>query len=155
MKKLLFLFSFCLFFALISCVESTSYSETSDNFSENHWLKDESKTFNFSLKESTRNYDLSINLSHVYDFQYESVPMTISIIGSDNKEQIINFDLKIKDKSGKDLGDCSGDICDLKQLIKENIALSRGDHKIIVKQNFNGKYLPNIIAVGIELKNKN
>ena len=42
--------------------------------------------------------------------------MTISIIGSDNKEQIINFDLKIKDKSGKDLGDCSGDICDFKTI---------------------------------------
>jgi gliding motility-associated lipoprotein GldH len=154
MKKLLFLLSFCLFSTLFSCVQPTSYSETSDDFPENHWLKDESKAFNFSIKESDRNYDLSINLSHVYDFQYVSVPMTISIIGSDNKEQIINFDLKIKDKSGKDLGDCSGDICNLKQLIKENITLSKGDYKIIVKQNFKGKYLPNIIAVGIELKNK-
>ena len=154
MKKLLFLLSIFLFFTLISCFQSTSYSETSDDFLDNHWLKNEAKTFDFAVKETNGNYDLYLNLSHVYDFQFESIPLSLTLIDSNKKEQTINFDLKIKDKSGKDLGDCSGDICDLKQVIKQNMSLSKGDYKIIVKQNFKGKYLPNIIALGIELKNK-
>jgi hypothetical protein len=59
------------------------------------------------------------------------------------------MDLVVKDATGKDIGDCTGDICDVYAPIQTNIKLQKGTYTIEVKSAFEGPYLPNILGVGV------
>lgn len=146
-STLLFLLS-CLF---ISCNSKNVFSETKDDFTANQWPKKEVQPFSFSIEEDSKNYDLSITISHVYDYQFESVPMEVGITNPKGETEILFFDLIIKDSEGKDKGDCLGDLCDLKQTFKKNIKLSKGNYTVHISHRFNHDYLPNITSLGLEV----
>ncbi|HMK06122.1 MAG TPA: hypothetical protein VK476_01245 [Flavobacterium sp.] len=150
MKKIyLLLFSLI---AIYSCDKTSSaYYKVYDNFESNRWQKADTKKFAFSITDDAA-YDVALKFSHVYDYQFDSVPMTVLIVGPDGKEEKFPIDLKIKDASGKELAECAGDICDLNYKIKSNINLPKGDYKVTVSHDFNGPYLPNILGIGLDVK---
>ena len=96
-------------------------------------------------------YDLTFRFSHVYDYQFDSVPIAFSIENPKGEKENFNIDLAIKDSSGKQLAECAGDVCDLKFKIKEKIKLTKGTYKVTVSQSFNGPYLPNVIGIGLDV----
>ena len=55
------------------------------------------------------------------------------------------------DENGKELGDCAGDICDLKHLLVSKAKLLKGEHQITVTHSFHFDYLPNIIHIGLDV----
>lgn len=148
--KILFLTFFIV--VLISCNSKTVFSETKDGFTANQWQKKEPQQFSFSITEDLKNYDLSLTISHVYDYQFESVPMEVGITNPKGETEILLFDLLIKDPKGKDKGDCLGDLCDLKQTFKKNLKLSKGNYTVHVSHRFNYDYLPNITSLGLEVE---
>jgi gliding motility-associated lipoprotein GldH len=136
---------------LISCNSKTIFSEIKEGFTANQWPKKEVQSFSFSIEEENKNYDLSITISHVYDYQFDSVPMEVGITNPKGETEILFFDLIIKDAKGKDKGDCLGDLCDLKQTFKKNIKLSKGNYTVHIAHRFNHDYLPNITSLGLEV----
>ena len=50
------------------------------------------------------------------------------------REEKIPFDVKIKDASGKQIAECAGDICDLKQKIKEHVTFVKGNYKVTINE---------------------
>ena len=151
-KSLLFLLSF---FILISCDKKSVYSEFYKNNEDNRWLKSDSKTFQFTIEDSSKLYDIDFNFSHVYDYQFASVPIDFEIENPKGEKEKFTIDLMIKDNSGKEIGDCSGDICDLKYKIKPKTKLEKGTYKIIISNGFKREYLPNVIGLGIEVSKLN
>jgi gliding motility-associated lipoprotein GldH len=147
-RILLIVSCFCLF---VSCKQNQIYRKIDDNFSENRWEQKDAKNYDFSIDDESKLYDINFLFGHVYDYQFEQVPIYFKIIDPTGKEENFSIDLKIKDSNGKDLGGCSGDFCDLKQLLKEKAKLQKGNYKIIVSQHFKGPYLPNVLAIGIEV----
>jgi gliding motility-associated lipoprotein GldH len=149
--KTKFLFIFCAILFFVSCKNSNSFYSDFQTFgAENQWKKTDVKTFNFTIQNNEK-YNLALKFSHVYDFQFESVPMQITIINPNGKQEIVPFDLQLKDASGKDIGECAGDICDLTYVFKENASLEKGNYTIKVSQNFAHSYLPNAIGVGVDV----
>jgi hypothetical protein len=59
------------------------------------------------------------------------------------------MDLVVKDTMGHDIGDCTGDICDVYAPIQSRIKLQKGTYTIEVKNGFEGPYLPNILGLGV------
>ncbi|KIX22343.1 hypothetical protein SY27_00325 [Flavobacterium sp. 316] len=143
---------FLVFLFLLSCDKDIVYSKFYSDFKENRWLTKEVKSFDFLIKNNESKVDLILHLGHVYDFQFQSVPFNVIIFYPDGKKESIPINLKIKDENGKDLADCSGDICDLYFTIKEKMALQKGKYKVEIKNNFSGDYLPNVLGVGIKVK---
>lgn len=140
-----------LFFMLISCTKSGIYSKYDSLGETNRWEQPDMKTYEFTVDNDTALYDIKFHFSHVYDYQFASVPMTFSITGPGGKTENIALDLPIKNEKGEQLAECSGDICDLIYLIKGKTKLQKGLYKITVAHNFQGPFLPNVIGVGLEV----
>jgi hypothetical protein len=59
--------------------------------------------------------------------------------------------IKIKDNEGNDRGDCTGDYCDVEEMVFENISLQKGNYKVRIINEFNSDYLPNVLGLGIRI----
>lgn len=149
MKKILFLL--CLI-AMVSCKKTVVASEIRKDFADKQWLATDVKTFNLKIKRDIDNADIKILFSHVYEPQYESVPLEISIESPSGEKDEIVVNLQLKDEDGNDLSDCSGDICDLHTVVKEGVSLKKGIYKISVTNKFAYEYLANVLAVGASIE---
>ncbi len=136
---------------IISCKKNLTFSEFDSSFKSNRWEKKEVKEYNFIIDDETKYYNLTLVFSHVYGYQFPSIPIKVELTNTDNMENIV-FDLQIIDKNGKQIGDCAGDICDLKYTFKEKTKLLKGKYKLKLSHTFNGPYLPNVIGVGLNVE---
>ena len=148
--KILLLLS--LFTILISCSKQNEYNKFVEFGTENRWQKPDVKTFEFDLTDDAQ-YNLTFRFSHVYDYQFASVPIHFSIEKPNGEKDNFSIDLPIKDSAGKDLGECAGDVCDLNYKIKEKTKLAKGKYKVTVSHSFTGPYLPNVIGIGLKVEN--
>lgn len=148
--KLLFLFF--LASLLTSC--SNNHFRQFDVLPEDHrWQLSDKKLYEFEIDDEFQLYNVVLQFSHVYDYQFTSVPLYITIESPDGKTEELNIDLKIKDDSGKELAECAGDVCDLYYKIMEKTKLQKGSYKISISQSFKGPYLPNVIGIGLKVEN--
>lgn len=148
--KTVFFFSFIIL--LFSCKDASVYSKFDDGFTNNRWQKTDQKTYEFAITDEAPLYDIVLKFSHVYDYQFGQVPIAVEITDPSGKKEKFTIDLKIKDNSGKELGDCAGDICDLKFNLKDKIKLTKGSYIVTVSNSFNGPYLPNVLGVGLNVE---
>lgn len=135
----------------VSCDKSKLFSQFDTFGEDNRWQKSDAKVYEFTIDDDSQLYDLTFRFSHVYDYQFDSVPIAFSIENPKGEKENFNIDLAIKDSSGKQLAECAGDVCDLKFKIKEKIKLTKGTYKVTVSQSFNGPYLPNVIGIGLDV----
>ena len=136
---------------LSSCNEKKIFDELKKDFTENRWQKSEVKDFEFSIDQEGRNYSVNVHFAYLSDFVINPVPMTVTILHPDNSEETKKINIIVKDKDGKETGDCGGDYCDIRESIFKNEALKKGNYKITIQQNFDGPYLPNVNGIGIEV----
>jgi gliding motility-associated lipoprotein GldH len=146
-----FIFSIFAVFLLISCSEKTDYNKFIKLPEDHRWLKSDSKIFEFTIDDDTKLYDVTFEFSHIYDYQFASVPIKIDVKNPSGEEEFHNIDFNIKDSKGKPLADCGGDICDMSMNVLEKTKLFKGKYQIKVSQDFDGPYLPNVIGVGIKV----
>lgn len=147
-KILLTLVSLLLF---ISCDKSSVFSEFDKMPTDNRWQKSDVKIYEFSIDDDSKLYNLEFKFSHIYDYQFDSVPINFAIENPSGKTEKFTIDLMIKDDSGKELGECSVDICDLNFKIKEASKLEKGTYKITISNGFKRKYLPNVLGIGLDV----
>jgi gliding motility-associated lipoprotein GldH len=145
------IYFFLVILVFVSCDTSSVYSKRDTDFKNNQWQKTDSRTYDFTIADDTKLYDIEFNFGHVYDYQFDAVPITIKMVNPSGEVETIPFNLQLKDKKGKDLGDCSGDICDVKKVVKEKVKLTKGKYKIMISHTFKHTYLPNILSVGIDV----
>jgi gliding motility-associated lipoprotein GldH len=149
--KLKFIFPIFAFLLLISCSEKTDYKKFIKLPEDHRWLKSDSKIFEFTIDDDTKLYDVTFEFSHIYDYQFASVPIKIDVKNPSGEEEFHNIDFNIKDSKGKPLADCGGDICDMSMNVIEKTKLLKGKYQIKVSHDFNRPYLPNVIGVGIKV----
>jgi gliding motility-associated lipoprotein GldH len=150
MKKLYYII-FVLLVVFSSCADANSYHKMYSDFPDNRWDPTTKKDFDFTIADA-ESYDLILEFSHVYDYQFDSVPIVIAITNPDGSNQNVPIDLQIKDASGEQLADCVGDVCDLNTPIKSGIKLAKGNYHLSISQTFEGPYLPNVLGVGLHVK---
>lgn len=144
--------AFLCIFALASCGKDIVYDEFTRNFDQNRWAKSDVKSFEFTLKDSTASYDLDVEFSHVAGFQFGNIPVQIELTSPDSQVIVEHMIIQIKDATGRDRGDCTGDYCDLSQMAFTGRQMVAGKYKIRISNEFDNAYLPNVIGLGITLK---
>ena len=112
---------------------------------ENRWYEKDSKKFEFEIIEEG-NYSIFIELSHVLGTQFEKLPVELKVTRPNGASETAQLELNCT-KS-----ECVGDICDLKQLIKEKQKLVKGIYKIEIKPKTPFEFAPNIIGVGFSVE---
>jgi gliding motility-associated lipoprotein GldH len=146
MKKIMLFVAFML---LISCNKNKIYHRFDKDFDLNRWNESDIQSYDFTILEEN-SYDIIIEFSHIYNYDMASIPLVITMKSPDGNEKIEKLDLAIKDDSGKQLADCSGDICDLKFTYKSNLNLLKGDYSIsIANVSPQFGFLPNVLGIGL------
>lgn len=138
-----------LVFVFLSCNKNKVYDDFDSSFDNNRWDASDVRVFEFENKQSEGVCDVKLHFGHISGFQFKQVPLEVEITAPDGKTEMLPVTMKLIDDSGKDLGDCSGDICDVFQTIKTFQNLEKGKYKVAVKSKFAGPYLPNVLGVGI------
>lgn len=133
-----------------SCSKQNHFSQFIEFPDDNRWDLSEKKTFEFEIEDDTKIYNVSFLFSHIYGYQFNSVPIIFEIKNPDGTTEEIKENLIIKD-DGEHVTDCTGDICDLNYIFKPKTKLQKGKYKIIISHNFNGPYLPNVIGIGLKV----
>lgn len=148
--KITFLFAALTLF--VSCDKSKLFSQFDTFGEENRWQNSDVKVYEFAIDDDSQSYDLTFRFSHVFDYQFASVPIQFVIESPDGKKEILAIDLAIKETNGKEIAECAGDVCDLKYKLKTKTKLLKGTYKVTVSHNFKGaSYLPNVIGIGLEV----
>ncbi len=133
-----------------SCDKNRIYRDFDSNFEKNHWESNDSRSFTFTL-EKDENANLALHFGHIFDFQFDAIPLQVGITYPDGHTEILPINLKIKNEKGEDIADCSGDVCDLYYNIKNNTLFQKGTYLVIITNKFNAAYLPNVLGVGIQV----
>ena len=148
-SKMLFVF---MLFLLQSCNTNEIYNSFDRDFKENRWNTTDERIFEYSNTNSEALVALKVHFGHIYGYQFESIPLEVAITSPSGNSEVILFDLQLKDAAGNELGDCSGDICDVYFQIKPDAKLEKGKYTFRIKNNFNGSYLPNVLGIGISIE---
>lgn len=114
------------------------------------WAQKEPKKITLTLKEAGT-YTAFVEGSVVYGSQFPSLPMTWELSGT-NLNENGTLSLALKNEKGEALGDCTGDVCDVKQQLFTGKPFNAGTYTFTLKNTFEFPYFPNIIALGISLE---
>ena len=144
--------SFLFLLVLVSCYKGTIYDKVYNDFPGNHWLAGDIKTFDFTLDEKVDAGKIELLFSHVSESQFPVVPLQVIMVYPSGKAETIPVNLLFKDGDGKSLSNCVGDVCDLTQTIKDVNGLEKGNYKITVQNKFDNPYLPNVLALGLTIR---
>jgi gliding motility-associated lipoprotein GldH len=136
-------------FIFFSCNKNKIYDDFDSNFENNRWEENNIRVFEFENKQSKEACDLKLHFGYINGFQFKEVPLEVEITTPDGESEVLSINVKLIDESGKDIGDCTGDICDVFQTIKTFETLENGKYKVTVKSKFTGPYLPNVLGVGV------
>lgn len=135
---------------MVSCHSGDVLNTLDTDFPDNRWQADTSKTFSFTIEKEGK-YDVVVRFSHVAGFQFPEVPMKLSLSLPNVPAYLYEQRLEVVDASGKDKGNCSGDICDLEQTFASHIELAPGTYTATLTQRFPNAYLPNVLGVGLRV----
>lgn len=138
---------------ILSCQYNSVYNKMDLEFDQNRWYKNSPKNHLFSIEQEGK-YDVFIHFKHVYDFQFDSIPLIIKSKNPDGKMDVITFYLSVKNEKEKDRGDCVGDICDLKEILFASKEMKSGNHEVSIEHQFKHDYLPNVLGVGLSVEKR-
>lgn len=133
-----------------SCENDQNLSESYD-FPETHqWQKSEPKTFTFTI-ENAGTFNGVLMGSFVYGSQFSKLPLALTV-SNEEKTEKQPLTLLIKNAKGEECGDCTGDVCDVKQTVFTAKHFDPGTYTFTLENTFEYPYFPNIIALGMELE---
>lgn len=150
MKYLKFSAAFA-FLLLVACDKNNVYSKFDKDFDDNRWLQTDVRTYDFEITAASQSYDLLLDFSHIAGFQFNNIPIEVTLTNPDQTPTTQTVLLQIIDAEGKELGDCDGDYCDILQPVFKNKKLAAGKYHVAIANKFNGPYLPNVLGFGIKV----
>ncbi len=126
----------------------------------NAWNKDSIVTFNLPELDSTKRYNLFVNLRANNDYKYNNLFLIVALELPNGFTKVDTLEYQMADPDGTMLGDGFSDIKESKLFYKENVRF-RSSYKIHIKQAVreNGKVpgvkaLDGITEVGFRIEKK-
>ncbi|MFV8368747.1 gliding motility lipoprotein GldH [Flavobacterium sp. LB2R40] len=124
------------------------------------WHKDSIVTFNLPELDSTKRYDLFVNLRANNKYQYNNLFLIVALELPNGFTKVDTLEYQMADPDGTLLGDGFSDIKESKLFYKENVRF-RSKYKVYIKQAVreNGKVpgvtaLDGITEVGFRIEKK-
>jgi gliding motility-associated lipoprotein GldH len=113
----------------------------------NAWHKDSIVSFNLPELDSTKRYNLFINLRDNNNYQYNNLFLIVALEKANGFTKVDTLEYQMADVDGTLLGNGFSDIKESKLYYKENVAF-KGKYKVHIKQAVRetGK-IPGVIAL--------
>jgi gliding motility-associated lipoprotein GldH len=124
------------------------------------WNKDSIVTFDLPVLESTKRYNLFVNLRDNNNYKYNNLFLIVSLESPNGYTKVDTLEYQMANPDGTLLGEGFTDLKESKLYYKENVRF-RGKYKVHIKQAVreNGKVpgvtlLEGITEVGFRIENK-
>ena len=131
------IFLVCIVFCLIftsSCKPEYIYNKTI-KIQNSTWSFTDSLNFDFSISDTSKYYDLFLNLKHSPDYAGQNLYSRIYTTFPDGTNAVDTISLELTNKMGSWLGKCNSSSCDLDLLLKSKTRFQNiGDYKIKLEQ---------------------
>lgn len=145
------IYALVLALALFAC-NDTVFDQYDRDFDNNRWVKSDVRQYHFAIADTAGRYDLIVDFSHVAGFQFGLVPISVTLQSANEQPITEHLLLRIKDANGNDIGDCTGDYCDIAHIVFSDLNLKRGKYKVSIANEFDNDYLPNVVGLGIRVQ---
>ena len=126
----------------------------------NAWNKDSIVTFDLPVLDSTKRYNLFVNLRDNNSYKYNNLFLIVSLESQNGYTKVDTLEYQMAAPDGTLLGDGFTDVKESKLYYKDNVRF-RGKYKVHIKQAVreNGKVpgvtlLEGITEVGFRIENK-
>ena len=148
-KTLRYIIYFCLL-SHWACNNGTLYEETKTIPAP--WKYADKVAFDYEVKDTTKAYDLLVNISHTDNFAYENIYMMITTIfpGGDSTRNPLSLQLAGPD--GQWQGSCSGQTCELLIPVSSGAYFKKpGTYSLIFEQYSREEGLTGIEQLGLTI----
>jgi gliding motility-associated lipoprotein GldH len=142
-----------LFFALflLSCNGDVAFQER-EAIANNVWTYDAPLSFTFEIKDTSRTYDVILDIEHTREFGYQNLYTGLHtiMVSGDTIFQQLSIDLA--DDLGQWLGTCKGAECSQQVLIRKSTSFPAiGSYQMIVEQLSRDAQLEGIKSVELTI----
>ncbi len=150
-SKPLFFAATAVVLALFGCGEAPYYAEL-HRLPDAGWTYADSLDFSFVVKDTSKSYDLVLDLVHSPDFPYSNFYVYIYTRYPGGKQLRQAVSLELAAKSGLWFGRCSKKRCSLSIPLQEGIRFGEtGRYHLLLEQYSRRDTLPGIFSVGLSL----
>ena len=94
------------------------YVEHSELSPDVEWLKKDTREFKVEIEDNSIAYNMSLSFRYSYGYQFKVVKVKVTEISPSGKQQVNNFDLKIRDNDGNYIGEPGYDIWDSEHIVE-------------------------------------
>jgi gliding motility-associated lipoprotein GldH len=155
LRRFLFLFILCGIFFLTSC-DKKGVFESYSPIPGDKWQKDSIFTYTIPIKESSRSYNMYVNLRNSVDYSYSNIWLFLTITPPKGQTVGDTVEFVLADPSGKWFGNGYGKLRDNKLLYRRNVYFQApGDYTFTVQHGMRAETLEGIYNVGIRLEKAN
>lgn len=118
------------------------------------WEADNTLLFETEIKDTDLLYNLLVNIRHSGLYKFSNIWLKVKLRDEDSTHLIDErFEILLAEKSGKWLGDCSGDICDLQATFRAKYQFNEaGTYTIVLQQIMRQEALPAIMSAGFRIE---
>jgi gliding motility-associated lipoprotein GldH len=121
-----------------------------DSFPTYTWKNGQEVTFNPTIEDATKSYELVLGLRHVYGLKIRTLPVNVRQISPSGKESSKEYQLTLIDDKGEYISSCGGDLCDIEVAVESGVKFDEtGEYKYIVTHSMPIDRIPGIMEVGL------
>ncbi len=145
-------FFLLIFFSLLSCGQKYEYQKSYEIEGE-RWTYADSLEFSFDIEDTTKIYNLYLELKHTTDYAYQNLYTFIHTTFPSQERLDEQLSLEMANNAGVWEGDCSKEYCTLTIPIQENAYFNQtGTHTIVLEQYMRKDSIPGIKSIAFKLE---
>jgi gliding motility-associated lipoprotein GldH len=139
--------------ALVSCHSDQVYKKYESDFPFNRWEQKRVLEFNPRITDTTFTYSISLELRHVYGFQFKTMKVKANLISPSGNTIEKHYAFQVMKNEVEYLSDCAGSFCDLRAVVEENMTFSEtGNYTFRISHEMGVELLPNVMEFGLIIK---
>jgi len=151
MKKLVYILFFSLM--IITSCDPGRLFEENKNVDGNAWYYKSFIPFDAQIKDTTKFYNVLVNVRIDADYKYSNMFMWVHITNPEKKSDQRRVEIKLADERGKWLGSGLGDIYDYQFPVLQRVKFPKsGFYRFELEQNMRDDTLLHVKSVGVRLE---
>jgi gliding motility-associated lipoprotein GldH len=139
-----------------SACDSARVYEENKSIEKNAWYYKTIVPFDMQIKDTTKLYNVLVNLRIDADYKYSNIFMWVYTFNPDKKSDKRRVEIKLADEHGKWLGAGLGDIYDYQFPVLQKIKFPQsGFYRFELEQNMRDDTLLHVKSVGVRIEDVN
>ena len=140
-------------FTFFSSCEQSRVFDKNVSIPKQGWFYDEAKMFEVEILDTTKAYNLYVNIRHTDAYPYNNLWLTLKTTLPDGTVQENKLNVELSQSTGEWTGNCVDGICYNSVLIQHNFALpQKGKYIFSLEQDMRLNPIPHILDIGIRVE---